>query len=616
MSYIDILDNTLHDGAGTGNDGGISVDYSSYITIHGNDIAYTYDYGIQVISLDYIDISGNLVHDNYYGIDNHGTIHISGSDYVIICGNDIRDNEALYSAIYVAISRTVTVNCNNIEDNWSYYYSTSHGYDSNAGISTSMAFNIVNADGNWWGDPSGPYYPPFHYGGGDGAYEDVYIDVPNNDWLTEELAPLSDPGIVTAAVPAAISLDDLLFYGGEYYAERNDDYNTGPSYTDLIVEDSGYMHCCEDANVYVNISALLLALLPADFQTSYVDTWDAGTQSTWSDWIDSLREVYMEDTGYNFWDYELSLTHLLFYDGAETALHDFFQYEGGDDDWASLIQEEMRLGDFQVPVHIQTDCFADIIAYIPLTIVDYQLPLQSGWNLRSAPAALDTDWDTWGEIAAAGDGLPGLEAVWTYNASTGLWEEPGMGGAVSPLSAYFIKMSGEDQMGFIISREATAAPTHQLYAGWNLVAPAPEADYEPSEEPWCSYYNVPFPEMWVYDALDSVELAAGGLPGWQTAIQSPVYIDYNEDFYYVHSDPDYDPINLCQDPTNKPEYHKYFWQGAWTALSSGTWWGEAACDPMLLPGGGYWLYMTNPAVLEGYSTTPYYWWDNIEWYDD
>jgi parallel beta-helix repeat protein len=567
------------------NECGIVINYCALAMVCGNDIGYNDYEGLVIDGSWNTFVTSNSIHDNDKGI------YIFESNDIRIYGNDIMDNLGeLLTGIYIEESgmseHEIYISCNNLVDNGYSVWGDDAGY--------------VDVYDNWWGDEAGPYDGETDYCGGDFDDLDGFWT-----WAEEEFV------LNTAAVPATVSLADMF----HDYTYSNDLYSTGPSYTDLIVEQrmDWYCGCCEAAQVKVDLSVLLLDLLPADFEQRYVSTWSGEGQGYWDEWLNEYLhlDIFMNAHEYEdcvIWDYEFDLQDIFVGDMSGTFPQDlglaiFFMQEETEEDFARLINEELRPGDFMVPSYISTEieCEIGCVTFIPLTVVDYQLPLMDGWNVRSAPATLADGWNTWGDVIDTGNGLPGLEALITYNAETGLWEEPGLDDTLEPLAAYYLKMSEKDQLGFIISRDETEAPERQLYAGWNFVSSAPAADYEPPE---MEIYDVPFPSMDAYDALASVEEAAGGLPGWQIAMNVPEYMDYTEYFYYGD-------IDLCDEPFYKNPYDKYFALLSWTALGNGNWWGWD--DPLITPGGGYWLYMSNPAVLEGYSTTPYYWYGAVVW---
>jgi parallel beta-helix repeat protein len=632
IQYIDILDNVLYnESEEIGNDDGIDIGYCNDITVSGNDIRYsTYD-GIYVDYSEDIDITGNTVYyteaddeecagimlyysediditgntvyytDSYY--EYTAGIYIWNSGYIYVCSNDIRYNDTDASGILVEDSGYITVTCNNIVDNWSWCY------DDYVGLIGEDVDYGVYADDNWWGDPSGPGY-------GDAAYGDVYLDY----WLEEEVTLLTDAVIDYAAVPATVSLYDADgLFGSEYY-EADPIYTLGPSYTDIIVEVECTDSPCGIQLATVNLSTLLLDMLPADFQQRYVDTWDADLQEDWEDWLDDISNMEMpyystDDTC--FYDFEFYLNDLLFsgWDCGETdypcwGLEDFFfeeySYEEAYMKLGILLFEELRLGNFEVPVTVYTCCDEDYCCnsytvYVPLAVVDFQLPLEAGWNLRSTPISLDGNYSTFGDILSLGDGMPGLEVLITYNASSGLWELPGKDTVMEPLSAYYLKMSSRDQLGYIINRNSSNPPERHLYEGWNLVSLAAPFDY-PYQDEWYWWPSVmPFLAMEPWDALDSAT-------GWLIAMNPAEDLEYEESFYYkdiyLSSDSEYLPY--------KPPYYKYFYQEPWLAFSNSVVSGE---PPFLTPGGGFWVFMENEADLTGNSSTPYPWEEWWNWLD-
>lgn len=136
-----ISDNVI--GAPSTNDG-IAVYGSAIIT--GNDISGAGYAGIWLVASGFdVVIQGNTIHDNYYGID------VGGAWWIIPDGD-------------VDVSG-YSVNGNNILDN------TPWGIES-------LAFNgMLDATGNWWGDPTGPTHSGNPGGTGDAVSD--YVDYGN-----------------------------------------------------------------------------------------------------------------------------------------------------------------------------------------------------------------------------------------------------------------------------------------------------------------------------------------------------------------------------------------------------------------------------------------------------
>ena len=587
--------NTVHDcfenGIYLSTDDGSEYTYDNSIV--GNNV-HDCDEGLHVEYCSDTLILSNRIHDNMEGI------HAYGLDYVNIYGNDIRDNVGGTDTGIYLYDTDGYINCNNIVGNQPY------GIDDDSGESGE---NHVDIGNNWWGDPGGPDADD----NDDGIYGD---SVHNNgglsgeDVLETEYTPLSDSIVNTASERSTISLYDAFY---QYYEYEQYQYTLGPAYTWLILETTiPYCEECAPSYATLNLSAMLLDMLPANFSET-VSNWSPDTQDTWYSWLYNLSDIFMSgysDGGTAFWDYPVYLENILFDTGDPVGGHCLYEFFDIEEDWSAfdtLMSEELRLGQFEIPVTLTKEwpiSYAEALSaepgplgfpaeeyysetvstFIPLNIVDFLLPLARGWNVRSTPATLDDKYNTLGDIINLSGGLPGLEQVLTWNASSGQWEEPGMNTVLTPLEAYFIKVNNNDQMGFILSRNASDTPERRLYAGWNVVGPAPNF----------SYYNesltrtYPFPLMLVQDALASVAGNAS-VRGWDIAMNMPEDLSYTEHFYYKS-------IAL-----QEASYDKYFYQEPWTAIYNNRWNTES---PYVTPGGGYWVFMKNPYTLLGNSTTP------------
>lgn len=628
---------------------GIGIDGWAYnISITANNIHHNYDDGIDIEDVgyydtDYVNISFNTIHHNYCdGIDLYNV------DYADIWSNDIHGND---EGIYMDDCYSIDIYGNDIRNNYGsgftgiYIEGDSCGIDIYCNNIVGNGYGVYNlgscgvyAYDNWWGSADGPSYDGESpsYSSGDEISDYVAFD----PWLENELTFDSMSSIIinTDSVPSTVSIYDML-WGDEIYVtafnapqgaytptptpEADGWYTLGPDYADLIVEvnasaynpnSNEYDSCTPVATV--NLSALLLAMLPADFEEAYVSEWSEEGQSIWLDWLDYLSQQemyfvdYYADEGVYFYDYPFYLEDLFFDDECFPlgeipqkesidiecfALDTFFyeEYENGYTNLYDLILKELRLGDFQIPVTI-TSCWDEegTISTIPLTIVDFQLPLEIGWNLRSTPITLDSNFSTWGDVKAMGDGLTGFEAALAWNASSGAWEEMANDTPLSPLNAYFIKMSDRDQMGFIVSREASGPPERPLYRGWNLVSAAPSW----TAVNWSADLpdEYPFPLTLAQDALISTEVS-GNITGWSVAIGIPEILRYTEVFYYKGLE------------LEKAPYYKYFAQLGWSATNNGNGESYFPWPSVITPGGGYWVFMENPDTLAGFSFTPLFW---------
>jgi nitrous oxidase accessory protein NosD/cell division septation protein DedD len=249
--------------------------------------------------------------------ENEEGIRIDNADYVYIYGNDIRDNYGADTGILVGNSDQIDIKCNNIVGN------------NGCGIQNSGSTN-VDANDNWWGDATGPGGD--YEGDGDGV-----CNVSITRWLSAEHV------INTAADPASIP--------------DGDDYSAV-----LSVQQLGGTECCAASSVKVDLSVLLLKLLPADFEKRYVSTWSAANQSAWDDWLDDLVKDMVYDSG--AWSYDD-------FDLEDVLLNELWDvYEGGKVDFAVLISDELRTGSFQLPVYISGGCGTYFTSSTALEVTD------------------------------------------------------------------------------------------------------------------------------------------------------------------------------------------------------------------------------------------------------
>lgn len=562
-------------------------------TVRGNDISHNEEKGLFVSAgSDNNFVAANTIHSNGHGI------WIAGNN-TSICGNDIRYNTLVEdSGVHLTAGANGNeIHCNNIVDN-----TVRNGGDIVSYGMFKEGGNSTNAQYNWWGDEYGP--------GGDGPGNGDAVGGPVNfsDWAGTQFAfPDTTPPVIadTAAVSDTISLLDTDFLSwamgnmtnnGKWY---NYWFSVGPSYTDLIV-DTG-CDPCEAWGVTVDLSALLLGMLPANFD-EVVAGWDQGKQNEWDNWLNQLQNTDMDSRSYwdgegqhCYWDYELWLDRL-FTGGpwGDWCLAHFF--EDGEE-LMDMVFEEFRLGEFDIAV-TAVDCGGNknTDKHITLAVVDFQLPMKKGWNIRSTPISLDNS--SLYSIVHLGDDLY-FSSILRWNAQQERWEQYAEGtygpgwyygstkvadAVVRPLEAYFIKLNENDQVGFIINRDNSGMPQRHLYAGWNLVGLAPDFGY------WV------FDGMPVDEALVSIYLVEGDLHGWCVATSPLISANYTEQFYY-------NAVPLSSPPLEggKPAYDKWFYQDAWIATPGDE--GEKA----MTTGGGYWVFMTNPGEFAGYSYTPLPW---------
>lgn len=539
-------------------------------TIRGNDISYSTENGLV---LD-VDSGNNSVGNNTIYYNGHG-IWIDG-DNNNIYNNDIRYNNASEdSGVHLTANASGNqIQCNNIVNNTVRVGGTilSYGMYKEGG-------SQVNAEYNWWGDASGPSGAGPGTGEGDAVNE--YVDF--SSWATTEFTfpDVTAPSITdTAAVPDTVSLLDTNFLD---WVMGDAPYSIGPSYTDLIV-DAG-CGACNATSATVNLSALVLAILPADIGEVVAD-WDQGKQNEWQNWLNELVSTsmdYREWEQHCYWDYELHLDDLL--TGGQWGdwnLRYFFE-----DDLDDMVFEDFQLGEVEIPV-TAADCAGnEAEGNITLAIVDFQLPMEKGWNLRSTPISLNNS--NLYNIVHLGDDL-NYRSMLRWNGEEGRWEQyaeppsvdsPGWyygstkvaNAVMQPLEAYYIYASDNDQLGLVINRGNPGPPSSQLYEGWNLVSLAPHVRS--------------FGGMSTEEALAPVN--------WSYARSVADDLSYTEQFYYG----DYGDIPLSSPPLDegKPAYDKQFHQDTWLAIAGGD-------AKQMTPGGGHWVFMVNPGLLPGFSYTP------------
>lgn len=578
ITEIDVRDNVLYNRSFANESGGwqsgdgMGMVGCGNISVHNNSMAYSFDTGLNITDSWNVSVTSNRIFNNSEGI------HLRFVDNVNILRNDILDNGGGFTGISISFSDSddIYIHCNNIAGN-------GIGVDNNDDPTPDARYN-------WWGDPDGPDGD----GPGDG---DAVFDAEYAPWLTAPVTTdLSGLALNATAVPAVVSIYDWWDLFG--YMEQNI-YRLGPSYTDIIVEVDCNLSegICGLCDATVNLSSLLLQILPDSFEEDYVTDWSEEGQDIWDEWMDDLSAVEMDFEDHSngvtlcFVDYELWLEYLFFWDEehsiGDIALEEYFyeEYPDGYERLMDLIFGELRLGQVQVPVDLWPCGGEPVTVYVPLTVADFQLPLDEGWNLRSAPLKLDSDWDTIGDIYAMGDGLNGLEAFITWDSEAGMWVEPGPAAALNPWYAYYIKMTERDQMGFIVDRAGPPPLTdkRQLHVGWNLVGMVPDFTYDNDSMPEAH----PFPAMDPWQAL----ITAGG--NWSQAICTPEDLWYMENFSYRWTELD------------KPWYEKYLYQDMFTVYPNGS--GSWSEPPFVSPGGGFWVYMDNAAMLEAIRYTPLPW---------
>jgi FtsP/CotA-like multicopper oxidase with cupredoxin domain len=168
--------------------------------------------------------------------------------------------------------------------------------------------------------------------------------------------------------------------------------------------------------------------------------------------------------------------------------------------------------------------------------------LDTGWNTFSTPVRLHTSVDNWGELAAANNLDFSAAYKWTGNGFE--WVNPA--DTITPLNAIYINMNNAGSVGIVPFSGISAPPSKSLTRGWNLIGSAFMS-----------------PSMPVDEALATAYFGEGNVWGYSQVV-SPSGVN-QADWAYVR---------------------------------------DGAAVPLMEIGKGYWVFMTNPATLAGFTTTP------------
>ena len=556
-------------------DGGEIVDE---VIISNNNI-FENDWGIRLDEcVSWVQIIDNCIVNNFYD-----GILVKGSNNVIGTlghGNVISKNGG--DGVHLTTTAFGNViNYNDIVFNSSVSYGV---YNAN--------FVPTDATNNWWGNPNGPGAAAFDsYPPGDTVSNYVIYD----PWLSAPAVDSTAPIITySAASPSMVSLwsDDMFWsmWG------CNTNYSVGPScYTMFSVKATDDR--CGMAMVTINKKDLLLALIPQDKLDKFVAELQPGVWESYLAWLESIEMGYHEE--YGCWHEGECLCAVL----AITLMGilNVTPIEA-----AEIMGQELILGDHQIEVTVYDYSGNSTTDYIDITIVDFQMPVCEGWNLRST--WLDLENNKWQDILATmdhdGEGwllrwnpLLGEKGDWQqYDA--GLWlpsaEEEEEEALMAPLEAYWIYSPYNDQFGLITFRGVSAPPSRQLYAGWNLIGTA------------LAWHQ---PGLRVDDALMSIYEGEEHCTGY-TQVLSIDQSNWWAEKYYICGTYPYDyPCEgdycWCDGPSPPFEglaYHKCFWQDTWVYTRRGN--PDGPPPPPVTRGGGYWVFQQNPAVLAGYNSTP------------
>ncbi len=178
-----------------------------------------------------------------------------------------------------------------------------------------------------------------------------------------------------------------------------------------------------------------------------------------------------------------------------------------------------------------------------LTGAASSVALGTNWNTLATPVKLQTATDTWGELATA-NGLS-FTAAYYWNGTAFLWVDSTR--EITPLDAIYVKMNVGTTVPFVPYNGISAPYSRNLTAGWNLVG---SAFVDPTKA--------------VNAALLTAYLGTANVTGYSQVIS---------------------PSGVNQNP--------------WTYGRDDT-----ITTQLMQMGKGYWVFMTNPATIAGFTTTP------------
>jgi len=612
---VTINDNFINDN-GTGGYG-IDLDDVHYATVSGNTItehiegttAYA---GVRLNGdSDCNAIVNNTITDNRIGVYIAGPCGRNG-----IVGNVISDNtldgiwvEGSYNDI---LRNVISGNTGAVGDHYCGIFLGSNAMGNviyynnitdNTDIDSYGVYNLrtedVDARWNWWGGDDSHLpesYGPFHggtnpYGEGDAVSSYVLYEPWETTAYPYDTDPTDTPWDTTGPdIDMAVATPDMLsiytalseITGSAWTAESP--FSLGP-----CDGDSRYCVITSDVDAEVPRGVRYVTIDLADgveqllggtklediFPPAVVEAWEQAGVLRLCDDPFCCNTVWTSGVGLNW-----CLTQLLTYLGEEQ----FF-----------LMIEP---GELEVPVTVYDWAGNPTQTTIEIAIVDEQLPVGEGWNLRSTPINLGiNDWE---HLTALGGGL-GLDydTAIRWNSELQTWEQLTDGGLLRggvivgdailrPLDAIAIKASNFDSLGLIFDRNTTAAPSLGVHEGWNLIGLAVSPPHDPF--------------MPVDDALISIEeISPDGTRG---------YIIVDSPRQYVEVYQEYECATCC----GSIMYDWYFGQEDWEYLHHGA---EAVPPiPNMTVGGGYWVFMERDDTLAGFSNTPVFLSLTLEQHED
>ncbi len=198
-------------------------------------------------------------------------------------------------------------------------------------------------------------------------------------------------------------------------------------------------------------------------------------------------------------------------------------------------------------IRMPTYTFSNVVANhtIAVTFMEgapeyFATQLGDGWNLFSTPIKLASGHKYLENIFPP-DSLENIEVILGWDGS--VWFIPGYGYELKPLFVVYVKVQDSATAVLYPSQEVSMPPSRSMAQGWNLIGPAPD------------YKNGGFAPKSVEASLITID------PGYLIVVSPGLN---QEGWSYTYG--------------GDPEY--------------------------LVPYKGYWVFMENPGILAGFSTTP------------
>jgi len=232
----------------------------------------------------------------------------------------------------------------------------------------------------------------------------------------------------------------------------------GPSWTSLVVTS-----CTAGVtSIKAKLGDFLASIFPADARSRALNPTD------WDTLVNNLNNTDMTEPtgGTGLWKSPAIVFENLLSQAAPLFTSSVFR---------RMVQQELRTGQRPIPVSL-TNAEGTTTVNASVWVVDAQVLLRRGWNLRSTPMAL-TD-TRWGDILAMGNRSQSVGVALKYDPATSKWSILGNNDTISPLDSLYIHATQDDSLGARLLRSPNAVPIPPsktiLRGAWNLVGTAPD----------------------------------------------------------------------------------------------------------------------------------------------